>query len=100
MIFAHDTVLVVCTHVDDHADSGESSSQVLWVGRPHRHRDDPRIETAIEGSDQVNTCRSKRQEPDELKYTVTFSLYIKCKNKGRATIMRGVCTVCVCLPGG
>lgn len=50
-------VLVVHTHVDDHADSGECCSQVLGVRRPHCHRDDPRIETAIEGGYQVNTCR-------------------------------------------
>lgn len=57
----YDTFPAACTHIDDHADSGESCSQVLWVGRPHRHRDDPRIEAAIEGSYQVNTCRSERQ---------------------------------------
>lgn len=88
---------VECTHIDDHADSGESSSQVLWVGRPHRHRDDPRIETAIEGSYQVNTCRNKRQTrtmstETQANQTYTFSLYIKWKNMDRwpSTTMRGV----------
>lgn len=55
--------VVKCTHVNDHADSGESSSQILWVGRPHSHRDDPRVETAIEGGYQVDTCRRRRREP-------------------------------------
>lgn len=70
-------LLVVGTHVDDHADSGQSSSQILWVGRPHCDRDDPRIETAIEGSDQVNTCTSMRETIDsKIKNTITFSWHI------------------------
>ncbi len=71
-------VLLVCTHVDDHADSGESSSQVLWVGRPHRHGDDPRIEAAIKGSDQVNTCKKTRRKRTSLN-SGTFSLCFKEK---------------------
>ena len=90
----------VCTHVDDHADSGESSSQVLRVGRPHRHRDDPRIETAIEGSYQVDTCRSNRQTGTlSLK---TMVLYYKQENK-KTAVYNDVCVcvcVCVCVPGG
>lgn len=48
--------MVAHTHVNDHADSGESGSQILWVGRPHSHRDDAGIEATIEGSYQVNAC--------------------------------------------
>lgn len=64
-----------CTHVNDHADSGESSSQILWVGRPHSHRDDPRVETAIEGGYQVDTCRRRRREPGWT--TTPLKYYIK-----------------------
>jgi len=50
------------TYIDDHADGGEGSSQVLRVGGSHGHRDHARIQAAIEGSDQVNTWRRRRRE--------------------------------------
>lgn len=50
----------VHTYINDHANSGQSSSQVLWVRWPHCHGDDPGVEAAVEGSDQVDACRTKR----------------------------------------
>lgn len=47
-----------CTHINDHADSGESSCQILWVWWSYCDRDDPSIEAAIEGSYQVDTYRN------------------------------------------
>lgn len=48
----------VCTHINDHADCGESSCQILWVWWSYCDRDDPSIEAAIEGSYQVDTYRN------------------------------------------
>ena len=70
-----------CTHVDDHADGGESSSQILWVRRPHCHGDDPRIETAIEGSYQVNTCRRKRWRGSS--WTQITAVLLHCMINGK-----------------
>lgn len=75
------------THVNDHADRGESGSQVLWVGRPHRHRDDPRVETAIEGSYKVNACRDNRK---------TWAV----GTETRRDVRDEMSVMCVFLPGG
>lgn len=48
----------VRTHVDDHADSGESSRQILRVWWSYSDRDDPSIEAAIKGSYQVDAYRN------------------------------------------
>lgn len=45
----------VWTHIDNHADSGESSRQILRVWWSYSDRDDPSIEAAIKGSYQVDT---------------------------------------------
>lgn len=49
------------THVDDHADGGKGGRQVLRVGRPHGHGDDTRVQAAVEGSYQINTCTCQRE---------------------------------------
>lgn len=52
------------THVDDHADGGQGSSQVLGVRGPHCYRDHPRVQTAIERSYQINAWGEGGRERD------------------------------------
>lgn len=71
--------------LDNHLDGGQRGGDVLRVRRSHRDGNAAGVQAAVEGCDQVNTCRTHRVR-GSVSAQFSFRSTSKCYSVGSSSL--------------